>query len=301
MSGFVRDQFERADTRGIALFASTARGLWEVVLVPRPVRDRVVVAPQADLRPLEALLETYPPVCVALVDYARSRLFLVELGRIREIGGVVDDVPNRHERGGPAQMRIQRHVDDHRMKHLKRTAEELFRLSRRRSFVLVLAGPAEGHREIESLLHDYVRRRIRASVTLPMTATTAEVLDRVLEIEEAIERERERAAVERLAGESAAKGAGVAGLDPTLEALAAGRVSDLVVSIDAASPGFRCEGCGRLARGGGNCQACGARMAPVPDVVEAAVTTALRSGANVETVLGDGLEPVGGIGALLRF
>jgi hypothetical protein len=42
-------------------------------------------------------------------------------------------------------------------------------------------------------------------------------------------------------------------------------------------------------------------MAPVPDVVEAAVVTALRSGANVETVLGDGLEPVGGIGALLRF
>jgi peptide chain release factor subunit 1 len=302
ISGFVRDELDRADTRGIALFASTAGGLWEVVPVPRPVRDRVVVAPQADLRPLEALHETYPPVCVALVDYARSRLFLVELGRILEVADVVDDVPNRHERGGPAQMRIQRHVDDHRTKHLKRTAEELFALSRRRSFDhLVLAGPAEGHREIESLLHDYLRRRIRASVTLPMTASTAEILDRVLEIEEAIERDRERAAVERLSGESAAKGAGVAGLDPTLEALAAGRVSDLVVSIDAASPGFRCGGCGRLTRGGGSCPACGAPMAAVPDVVEAAVVTALRSGANVETVLGDGLEQVGGIGALLRF
>jgi peptide chain release factor subunit 1 len=302
MSGFVRDEFDRADTRGIALFASSARGLWEVVPVPRPVRDRVVVAPQADLRPLEALLETYPPVCVALVDYARSRLFLVELGRIQEVGDVVDDVPNRHERGGHAQMRFQRHVDDHRTKHLKRTADAMFRLSRRRAFDhLVLAGPAEGHREIEALLHDYLRRRIRASVTLPMTATAAEVLDRVLDIEEEIERERERAAVERLSNESAAKGAGVAGLDPTLEALAAGRVSELVVSIDAASPGFRCDGCGRLARDGGSCPACGARMAPVPDVVEAAVAAALRSGADVETVLGDGLESVDGIGALLRF
>jgi hypothetical protein len=35
--------------------------------------------------------------------------------------------------------------------------------------------------------------------------------------------------------------------------------------------------------------------------VEAAVATAYRSGARVETVLGDGLSELGGIGALLRF
>jgi peptide subunit release factor 1 (eRF1) len=302
MSDFVREELLRGDTRGIAMFSSTAGGLWEVVPVPRPVRDRVVVAPQADLLPLEVVLETYPPVCVALVDYANARMFMVELGRIHEVADVSDDVPNRHEQGGRAQMRMQRHVDDHRTKHLKRAAEALFGLSRRWPFEhLVLAGPAEAHREIEVVLHDYVRRRIRARISLPMTATTAEVLGRVLELEEAIEREREGAVMERLSLAASAGGAGTAGLDATLEALAAGRVSELVVSIDAAAPGFACAACGRLATAGRKCPACAGAMEPVPDVVDAAVTAALRNGSTVETVLGDGLDELGGIGALLRF
>jgi peptide subunit release factor 1 (eRF1) len=302
MSRFVRDEFDRGDTRGLALFSSTAAGLWEVVPVPRPVRDRVVVAPHADLRPLEAVLETYPPVCVALVDYARARMFRVELGRIHEVTDVDDEVPNRHDQGGWAQMRMQRHVDDHRVKHLKRAAETLFALSRRQPFEhLVLAGPAEAHRELEPLLHDYLRRRIRASITVPMTASTADVLGRVLEIEESIERDREREAVERLAPAAAANGRAVTGLDATLEALSGGRVAELVVSVEAAAPGFACAACGRLAIEAGPCATCGGATEPVPDVVDAAVTAALRTGARVETVMGDGLDAMGGIGALLRY
>ena len=302
MSAFVRDEFGRGDVRGLAMFSSHAAGLWEVVPVPRPVRDRAVVAPHADLRPLEAVLETYRPVCAALVDYATARLFLVELGRIEEVSDLWDDVPNRHEQGGWAQMRMQRHVDDHRAKHLRRAADALFALFRRRPFEhLVLAGPAEAHREIELSLHDYVRRRVCASISLPITATSAEVQARVLEIEEAVERERERNAVDRVIQAASANAHGTVGLDATLGALAAGRVAELVVSIAASSPGTRCEVCGRLATGTGRCATCGGRTAPVSDVVETAVTDALRTGARVETVLGDGLNERGGIGALLRF
>jgi peptide subunit release factor 1 (eRF1) len=302
MSEFVREEFRRGDTRGLAMFASHAGGLWEVVTVPRPVRDRVVVAPQADLLPLESLYETYRPMCAALVDYAKARLFLLELGRIDEVTDVWDDVPNRHEQGGRAQMRMQRHVDDHRTKHLKRSADALFSLWRRRPFEhLVLAGPAEAHRDLEPILHDYVRRRVCASVSLPMTATDAEVLARTLEIEEAVERERERAAVDRVTQAVSADDHGVAGLERTLEALAAGRVAELVVSIDLSSPGSVCGTCGRLASMEGPCPSCGATTEPVRDVVDAAVTMAFRGGSLVETVIGDDLGELEGIGALLRF
>jgi peptide chain release factor subunit 1 len=302
MSAFVREELVRRDTRGLALFSSSGAGLWQAVLVPRPVRDRAVVAAEADVLPLEALLETHRPTCVALVDFAKARLFLVELGRIEEVSDVEDEVPNRHERGGWAQMRMQRHVDDHRTKHLKHVAEDLFALSRRRPFEhLVLAGPAEAHHELEDCLHDYLRRRIRASLTMPMTATRADVLARVLEDEEAAERERERAAIERLSHAAGADDHGVAGLDATLEALAGERVAELVVSIDLSAPGSVCDRCGRLATSSGSCPACGERARRVPDVVETAVATALRSGARVETVLGGGLEALGRIGALLRF
>lgn len=302
MSEFVRDEFGRKDTRGLAMFSSHSAGLWDVVLAPRPVRDRAVVAPQADLLPLEALLETYRPTCAALVDYASARLFLVELGRIEEASGLRDDVPNRHDQGGWAQMRMQRHVDDHRTKHLRHSADVLFAFWRRRRFDdLVLAGPAEAHREIELHLHDYLRQRVRASVTLPITATSDVVLARVLEIEEAVERERERSAIERVSGAAAAGDRGAVGLEATLEALGEGRVGELVVSIDLSSPGSVCRACGRLSTGVRTCPGCGARTEPVSDVVEAAVATAFRSGARVETILGEGLERLGGIGALLRF
>ena len=302
MSEFVRDEFGRRDVRGLAMFSAHAAGLWEVVPVPRPLRDRALVAPQADLLPLEAVLETYRPTCCALVDYAKARLFLVELGRIEEIPGPLDDVPNRHEQGGWAQMRMQRHVDDHRAKHLKRVADALFDLQRWRPFEhLVLAGPAEAHRDLEADLHDYLRRRVRGNASIPMTATSADVLARVLEIDEAAERERERVAVERVKRAAGADDHGVAGLDATLEALAAGRVGELVVSLDLSVPGSACGTCGRLAAGVGSCPACGGDSRPVPDVVEAAVAAALRGGARVETVLGEGLDGLGGIGALLRF
>jgi peptide chain release factor subunit 1 len=302
MSEFVRDEFDRGDQRGLALFSSTAAGLWEVVPVPRPVHDRAVVAPEADLLPLEAVLETYRTTCAALVDYASARLFLVELGRITEVTDLRDDVPNRHDQGGWAQMRMQRHVDDHRAKHLKHVAEDLFELSRRRPFEhLVLAGPAEAHRDLEGSLHDYLRQRVRGAVTLPMGASGPEVLSRVLEIEESIERDREREAIDRLAHAAGANDHGVAGLERTLGALGEGRVGELVVSIDLSAPGARCRSCGRLSPTVGPCPSCGATTDPVPDVVESAVASAYRSGASVESVVGDGLEPFGGIGAILRF
>jgi peptide subunit release factor 1 (eRF1) len=134
-----------------------------------------------------------------------------------------------------------------------------------------------------------------------MTATSADVLALVLEVDEETERARERLVVERVARAAGAEDHGVAGLDATLEALAAGRVGELVVSLDLSAPGSACVACGRLATGRGRCRSCGGERRPVPDVVEAAVVAALRGGARVETVLGDGLSALGGIGALLRF
>lgn len=303
ISGFVRTGFDRGDTRGLGMFSSHGAGLWEAVRMPRPVRNRVAVAPVVDLLPLETFLETYRPSCAILVDYEKARTFLVDMGRIEEVADVSDDVPGRHDQGGWAQMRMQRHVDEHRTKHLKRVAEALFALWRRRRFEhLVLAGPAEAPRELEGMLHDYLRRRIRAHLTLSMNASPDDLLRRVLAVEEEMERESERAAVERLRQAAGSDGGGVTGLSSTLEALATGRVGELVVSFDLSRPGSACGSCGRLTTSGSACPTCGSPMAEVPDVVEAAVAQALRLGCRVESVLdATELDPLGGVGAILRF
>ncbi len=303
VSSFVRDRFERGATRGVAAFSCHAAGLWEALALPRPVRNRAVVGPQPDLLPLEALLETYPSICTALVDSEKARIFLAALGRIEEESDVVDDVPGRHDQGGWAQMRYQRHVDDHRQRHLKHVADVLFRRFQRRAFDhLVLAGPDEVVADLERELHDYLVRRVRARIHLPVTATTEEVLTASLQLEEELEREREGRRVAELAEAAAGRRGAVVGLEPTLEALAAGRAGELLVDLDLARPGATCRRCGRLALRGSACPACGGRMDRVPDVVEGAVALALRQGCRVETVVENGeLSLLGGIGAFLRF
>jgi peptide chain release factor subunit 1 len=303
MSTFVRDDFERGTTRGLAMFSCSAAGLREVATVPRPLIQRSVVGPVADLVPLEIVFETYRSSAVALVDYQDARLFVEEMGGIEEVGKVADDVPGRHDQGGWAQMRMQRHVDDHRARHLKRVAERVFSLWRRRRFeYLVLAGPAEAHRDLEPVLHDYVRRRVRAHVALPLGATIDQVLERALEVEEEAERESEHEVLERLEAAVGSRDGGVAGVEPTLEALSVGRVSELVVSHRLSEPGARCRSCGRLLTRPSRCPRCGSTTERIPDVVEAAVAVAFRSGARVEAVVDDeSMRSFDGVGALFRF
>jgi peptide chain release factor subunit 1 len=285
------------------VFSAHAAGLWEDIATSRPLRDRATVGPHPDLLPLEALVEVYESFCTVLVDSERARIFVAELGRVEERTELADDVPGRHDQGGWSQTRYRRHIDEHRQRHLKRTAEVLFRFYKRHRFDhLILGGPDEVVMEFEHDLHDYLKQLVRARIPLSMTASPSDVLERSLKLEEELEREREHEMVERVVAEHAAGRRAAAGLGPTLQVLGEGRVETLVVASDLSAPGFECPGCGALAQEGGPCTACGEPRRPVPDVVESAVAMALRQGARVETVTQDGrLRVLDGIGALLRF
>jgi peptide chain release factor subunit 1 len=303
MLQFVRD-LDRGTTRGIALFSSSLAGLWEGVRVPRPVKDRAAVAHHPRLLPLEAVVETYESFCTVLVDKEKARLFLAHMGTIREQSEVFDDVPGRHDQGGWSQARYQRHVDDHVIQHLKHVNEVLLEFLKRRGFDhLILAGPEEALAEFERVLHDYLAQRVVARISVPMTASAAEVLARSLEIEERLEEAKERRIVERVRAEAAAGRHAVMGFPGVIEALNDGRVDTLVVPYGLQSQGRRCTNCGRLAMAGKRCATCGGNLETIPDVVETAVATALRQSARVETVSFAGPEALDSerIGALLRY
>ncbi|HEX9376327.1 MAG TPA: Vms1/Ankzf1 family peptidyl-tRNA hydrolase [Actinomycetota bacterium] len=299
---FVRESFVRAGHRGLAVFSAFGAGLWETVAVSRPVPNRAVVAPHPDLAPLDWLLHAYESFCTVLVDSARARFFLAELGRIEERSDLDEEHVRRHDQGGWAQARLQRHADDLRRKHLRRTAEALFEFSQRRPFDhLILAGPEEVVTEFERELHHYLLPKVRDRVSLPVTATANEVLQRSLALEEEMVAARQSRVVERLAAEGPGGGA-VSGLTATLTALSDGRAETLVVADGLAEPGVECPECGGLGEWGEACRTCGAPTRRIPDVVEAAVARAFRSGCRVEMVAGDRAVAVPrGIGAILRF
>jgi peptide chain release factor subunit 1 len=303
MIAFLED-LDRGPTRGVALFSCSGARLWEDVLVPRPLADRATLAEHPHVLPLEALIETYEKFCTALVDREKARIFLARMGRIREETDVFDDVPGQHDQGGWSQARYQRHIDEHVGRHLKHVGDVLLRYLQRQGFDhLILAGPDEVVPEFERGLHDYLKRRVVARVTLPMTANVNDVLEKSLQVEEEIEVRREREVVERVTAEAAAGRNGVMGLEPVLAALNDARVDTLVVPFGLSSEGVRCTSCGWLGLHGSTCPTCGAATEPVPDVVESAVAKALQEGSRVESltlVNGEGGRSFD-VGALLRF
>jgi peptide chain release factor subunit 1 len=304
---FVSDGLDRrGSVRGLALFSCSGAGLWEDVELSQPVRDVVRVATRPHLLPLEALLEMAETFCTVLVDRERARIFMSSLGEIEEVSRLLDDVPGRHDQGGWAQARLQRHIEDHVQRHLKHVADILLRIQRRRPFDhLVLAGPEEAVAALEQDLHDYARRRILGRVSLPMRASADDVLDRIMHLEVELETRRESEAVRRLLSEAASgTGRAVTGMGGTLTALEANRAEVLVLAEQLRAGGVRCERCGHLASAGPDrpCVSCGGPVVEVPDLVEEAVELALRQRSRVETVAdGDPLAEVGGVGALLRF
>lgn len=300
IDAFLQEEFERGSVRGLALFSCSRAALWEQVTITRPVIDRATVAEDAYLLPLKARLETFRSFCVALVGRARARLFLLRMGRIQELPGVAGDVPGRHGQGGEAQGRYQRHIDEHAEKHLRNVATALREMRERGRFDdLILAGPHEAVTELSKVMHDYLRRSVVATVSLPATASIDEVLHEALAVEERVEAEKEARILERLRAGERAGGHAVIGVAPTLDALAGERVDTLVVSFGASAPGTRCPSCGRLWAEGATCPVCGGPTEAVPDVVESAVAAALRGGSRVEAIT---LQDADGmVGALLRY
>jgi peptide chain release factor subunit 1 len=222
-------------------------------------------------------------------------------GGIQEQANVTDVVPGRHEQGGRAQARYQRHVEDHVARHLRRVGAEVRRVDRSPGFDhLLLGGAGETLAEFERVLSEAIRRRIVERTSLPTTTPAADVLQRVVTLEGRLESEKESRMVERIRA-SASAGAAVTGVRETLRALNAGRVGTLVVPLGTAEPGVRCVSCGYLGvRGGGACPRCRSRMEAVPDVLDAAVASALQHRVVVETLsTQDSGEPL--VGALLRF
>jgi peptide chain release factor subunit 1 len=119
---------------------------------------------------------------------------------------------------------------------------------------------------------------------------------------EQTERRREHELLERLRDGIGASGRAAGGLEDVLEALVERRVESLLLAPDFAAAGVVCEECGWLGVDAESCPADGASLQRRANIVDDAIAAAIASGAEVLTVRHhEGLGPLGGIAALLRF
>ena len=307
ITGWVRGGFDRSHVKGLAFFACSADGYFEVVESPLPVSNDIVVNHTPHVRPLEAILQAYERFAVLLVDRQRARLFRFELGECTEQAEVFDAVPRGVDQAGhPAQgsraAKVQRHSDEVAHRHLKHAAEVTFaELQERPVDRVILGGPNEVVAELEGLLHPWIRERVADRLAIATTAGSDEVCQAARAVEAAVTRRTEAALVDRLR-DAIGTGAGVGGLEATLAALVERRVDMLLVSDGYATEGWRCRSCRYLGPRGRKCPLCAQAMDLVDDVVEEAVEEALANKCRVQIVRENAdLDVLGRIGAVLRF
>jgi peptide chain release factor subunit 1 len=290
---------------GLAVFASSAADLFEVLKLAEPVDHEPVIADAPFIEPLSAV---GPPErwCALLVNRRVARLFCGPGAALEEVELIEDDLRRRHAQGGWSQANYQRSIDKDADDHLRHVAKVAFAHLRDDPPVGILIGaPQELAGDFEGHLHPYLRERLAGRLDLDVEHTSADDLRRAVaaRIEET-ERAREDAALARLV-EAFAGGAGRAasGLPEVLAAVHEQRVEILLVEGGFAAPGVLCPTCGWLgADGTATCPADGSATEPVDDLVETAVERSLTQAADVR-VLRDRAELAshGRIAAVLRF
>ena len=288
--------------QSVAVFASDASGLFEVLALPRPVPSRVAIGRSPLVGPL-ARLERRERWCVALVSRRDARIFRGSPESLREVEQVHDVVFGQHDQGGWSQARYQRGIEKEKDDHLRHTAEVLMKQLKRRPFQrLILGGPREVVADFESKLHGYLSGRLGGRIEVDVdTATPERVLAKTQPLFEGIEEEREAAALDRL-GEG---GRAAFDLQEVLRALNERRVECLLVDERFAAPGTTCAECGWLGPDGERtCPVDGTELEPLDDLTDAAIELTLQQSAEILAVRRrreELQERAGGIAAMLRF
>lgn len=292
--------------QGLVVYTCKEHGLWRAFRLPVAVRDRLIVGDRPYIRPLVTLADEYERYAVLLVDKKIARLFIVYMGEIEEYTEVLDQVIPRPRAGGWSAEKHQRHHDLHVLQHVKNAVDVLERFyPAEESDWLVIGGTEEPVAELRSQLPKTLQGRIAGELSISLSASTDEVLARLLEMEQEVERQVEAERVEQLITTALKGGPAVLGLEDTLMAIVESRVMMLIVEANFREPGLECQDCHYLTTvENPSCPLCGAAMIPQVDIVECAVERVLDQQAQIEVLCGEArahLAEHGHVGALLRY
>ncbi|MFL5949618.1 MAG: Vms1/Ankzf1 family peptidyl-tRNA hydrolase [Gaiellaceae bacterium] len=301
-TGFLENELPSDGAHGLAVFASEPSDLFEALKLPRSVPNRVAIGHSPLVGPL-ARLARRERWCVTLVNRRDARILRGSPDGLREVEQIHDDVSGQHDQGGWSQARYQRHIDKLVHDHLKEVAELVDRQLRRlRGPRVIVVATDETRSEFENALSNDVKKAVIGWTAADAHATAAELLGEVQPLLESWRGEQETRAVERWREETGRNGRAAAGWRQTLEAASDGRIELLLFQEGADRPAWECPACGRVGADGGACPLDGTAMEQRREGLDLAVRQTLAHGGTVWALAQRrDLEPVEGIGALLRF
>lgn len=269
-----------ASANGLAIFACSARDLFEAVLLDAPItQHRLSVSAQPHLAPLALVLDQHPRHALVLADSHAARIFVVGPGRTRE-ETVEGEAIRRSAAGGWSQARYQRHVDKLQAEHARELVKTLERLVREEHVAhVILAGDEVNIPLVKNELSKELAAKVIDVVRLEAHAPEHEILQTAAE---ALRRHDAAGDVEIVAStldDYRAGGLAAAGPAETLAALVVGQVDELYLTT---ADSFRVDG----------------RAVPADEFISRARQTSARVRFIEDAAL---LDVVGGVAAALRF
>jgi Bacterial archaeo-eukaryotic release factor family 10 len=290
---------------GMAIFACSARGLYEEVALPRQVRDEVTVDAAPYVRPLLALLDGYRRACIVVVDKAAARFWELYQDQMGEIGEIRDrrqnqpnDAAEHHE-----DLRIPDKSDELTKRHYRNVADRLRELFQPGRFDLLIIGGQDF--EVPAFigfLPDDLRGRIAGTFSIDIDTEPVAELRRHAELilhqdEQAEQQQLISDVYERLA----TSGLAAAGIDDCLWAGSVAAVDTLLMLDSVTMPGVVCDQSGWLGRSGDTCPVCGNPTRATPDVLEELAQDVIAKSGSVKHVETGGRLADDIVAASLRF
>lgn len=297
------DGFQRDGMRGLAVFADSLDNFWETLEVCDPVPDAVKLNSELYLAPLTPLVTRSGEVLVGVVSRERGDVYRLDGKSLHELADETEEVPGRHDQGGWSQSRYERHIDEIVARHWQRVADTLDRCVRElRGAHVVLVGADDMRSDFEEGLSHEVRTRLLGWTNAEAHAGPPQLFEAVQPILAEWWSRREGEVLERWRQEAATNGRASAGWAQTLEAASDGRVDLLLAQEGSDQPAYHCPACGRAQLTDGSCPLDGTTMERRDDGLDLAVHQTLAHGGTVQVIRDRrDLDPVGGLGALLRF
>ncbi len=307
VEGLVRRAYDEG-VNGFAIFSCSGREVFLTYPSALPYENEFSLSDLPILRPLVRLSSQYQNTLSVMVDTDSAKLYEISLEGLMAESHIENYVPGRHDQGGWAQMRYQRHIKDHMNKHHKEVAVQLTELFDSGKWKrVVLIGQDRIIANFKTFLPERVRQQIVDTFSMDFSEDRSTVLRRVSECLLQKEKDEVSRQIQGLKERAPQNGLATFGLNGTLEALNRGQVHTLYLLNSFSYSGGRCGGCYTLvlAYPSGNrpvpCPLCKGQTKRV-ELEEEMMRSVLRQDGEVKWVEGNAiLEENEGIGASLRF
>ena len=295
--------------RAKAIFACKSANLWrEFDLPARLLKTSLSVNQRFHLRPLAAIVEALPRVCVALVDRKTARLFDLQLDNIKEMAEWTDDLTRLGRRSdgfnGYNAGHAERHFANDAMHHFKNVGERLKDLYERGQWEKLIIGCRDDVcPEFEAQIPQYLKARLIGRIPLDLNASPEQIRDEATNLRRQRREEKREALIREALGQAQRNGRGAMGLRRVLSALETGEVQTLLLGENFSAQAVECSNCGHVdSHITESCAVCGKPVREVEDVSDTILGQAVAKRVDILYIPANPeFEKAGNIAALLRF